>query len=253
MRLGDFTDLAKMYVHRVGYSDVILKALYEHLECNLEGTIVADVGAGTGKLTEGLISLGLKGYAIEPNQAMREEGVRLIGNGSFRWLTGTAESTSLPDKSVNWILMGSSFHWTEPEVALKEFHRVLTPGGAFTAIWNPRDLEACPLQQEIQALIQAQIPNFTRVSSGAKEYTKDIEKKLAYGGYFATPLFMEASHSVKMSKERYLNAWRSVNDIRTQAGEELFEKILESICERLKDVDTLDVPYKTRAWTVKAK
>lgn len=40
--------------------------------------MVADVGAGTGKLTENLIELGLHGYAVEPNDAMRGEGISYI-------------------------------------------------------------------------------------------------------------------------------------------------------------------------------
>jgi hypothetical protein len=36
--------------------------------------LVADVGAGTGKLTENFCQIGLKGYAVEPNQAIRQEG-----------------------------------------------------------------------------------------------------------------------------------------------------------------------------------
>jgi hypothetical protein len=54
-----------------------------------------------------------------------------------------------------------------------------------------------------------------------------------------------------MSKERYMNAWRSVNDIQAQAGSERFEKILKKIEEKISLLEYLDVPYKMRSWTVK--
>lgn len=55
-----------------------------------------------------------------------------------------------------------------------------------------------------------------------------------------------------MSKERYMNIWRSVNDIRVQAGEERFQKILSNIEDILKDYSEISVPYKSRAWTMQA-
>ena len=64
MELGDFTKLAKDYVNRVGYSPTVLRVLRGYIEA-VNGTItsVADVGAGTGKLTQDLEDMGLRGYA----------------------------------------------------------------------------------------------------------------------------------------------------------------------------------------------
>ena len=64
---------------------------------------------------------------------------------------------------------------------------------------------------------------------------------------------MEANHEIAMSKERYLQAWRSVNDIQAQAGPELFNVILDSIEGKIDHLDKVVVPYKTRAWTARAQ
>ena len=68
MKHGDFTELAKYYVDRPGYSLELLKILKNHIirEQGREEVIVADVGAGTGKLTENLEEIGIGGYAVEP-------------------------------------------------------------------------------------------------------------------------------------------------------------------------------------------
>lgn len=254
MELGDFTKLAKDYVNRVGYSDTALRVLRSYVEAQ-NGTIeaIADVGAGTGKLTQDLETLGLRGYAVEPNDAMRAEGIRLFeGKDTFVWSKGFAEATGLPNNSVDWVLMGSSFHWTDAPVALEEFHRILRPNGFFTAIWNPRNLESSPFHMDIELSIQKMVPHLKRVSSGSRSKMQDIETKLLSTPFFKDLFLIEAPHQVVMSKERYMGAWRSVNDIHAQAGDELFEQILKMIEGKISDQEEITVPYLSRAFTVRS-
>ena len=254
MELGDFTKLAKDYVNRVGYSETALLVLKNHITCQ-HGPIeaVADVGAGTGKLTQDLANLGLRGYAVEPNDAMRAEGVKLFeGKDSFVWSKGLAEVTNLPDNCVDWVLMGSSFHWADAPVALEEFHRILRPGGFFTAIWNPRNIESSPLHSGIEAKIREMVPNMKRVSSGSRANMRDMEKKLLSTPFFTDLFLLEAPHEAVMTKERYMGAWRSVNDIHAQAGDQLFEEILQMIEKEISHLDQVVVPYLSRAFTVRS-
>ena len=253
MKHGDFTKLAKDYVNRPGYSKIVLSVIGNYVGMGRDNFRVADIGAGTGKLTENLFELGLSGCAVEPNEAMRAEGVKLFcDNSTFTWYAGAAEDTGLPDNSFDWVLMGSSFHWTDCPRALKEFHRILKKGGFFTAIWNPRDIEGHPLHEKIEAMIYDELPNMNRVSSGSKKNIGDIEERLLSTKYFSDLFFVEASHEEHMSKERYMGIWRSVNDIQVQAGERKFKEILKNIEEIIKPYDEIVVPYKSRAWTVKA-
>lgn len=83
MKHGDFTELAKFYVNRPGYSRVVLECLKNHVFNTLGEGNVADVGAGTGKLTENLAEIGLSGFAVEPNEAMRAEAAKNAGGGLF--------------------------------------------------------------------------------------------------------------------------------------------------------------------------
>ncbi|MDZ4662419.1 MAG: class I SAM-dependent methyltransferase [Pseudomonadota bacterium] len=256
MELGDFSQLAKEYIHRTGYSLSTLKALQAYVKQSVNKTsvVVADVGAGTGKLTENLSEIGLTGFAVEPNDAMRAEGQYLFsGNSQFIWSKGTGEKTGLLDHSVDWVLMASSFHWTNAALALKEFKRILKPKGFFTALWNPRDLDKSTLHLKIEDKIHEMLPELKRVSSGAKSYTKDIESNLTSTGDFKDVLFIESQHEVQMEKPRYLGAWRSVNDIQAQAGPEKFQQILNMIENEIKDFDFVKVPYRTRSWTVQLK
>ncbi len=73
---------------------------------------MADIGAGTGKLTENLTEAGPGGYAVEPNDAMRTEACRNSWEGVI-WSAGTAEETGLADNSVHWALMGNTCLWNQ--------------------------------------------------------------------------------------------------------------------------------------------
>ena len=254
MKHGDFSELARYYSSRPGYSLQALSVIKEFICSSLEkkSLLVADVGAGTGKLTENLSQLGLEGYAIEPNDKMRKVGIELNKCKKFKWIKGSAEVTTLGDNSVDWILMGSSFHWTDAPAALAEFNRVLRPNGFFTAIWNPRDIESSEFHQSIEDKIKQIVPELCRVSSGSANNMKDMNKKLLNTPYFNNLFFVEAPFEVYMSQERYLNVWRSVNDIQVQAGSERFNKILEMIQREIKELDSIMVPYKARAWTVQS-
>ena len=63
---------------------------------------------------------------------------------------------------------------------------------------------------------------------------------------------MEAPHVEVMTKDRYMNTWRSVNDIQVQAGEEGFRRILEKIEQIIREYDEIEVPYLSRSWTVQS-
>lgn len=253
MKQGDFTKLAKDYINRPGYSLDVLRMIGRNAGMDRRDFRVADVGAGTGKLTEDLSQLGLTGCAVEPNDAMRAEGIKAFAkNSAFVWSKGSAEHTGLESNSFDWVLMGSSFHWTNTEEALEEFHRILKPGGYFTAIWNPRNIEGNELHERIEAMIAEEVPELKRVSSGSKNNIGDIESKLLSTKYFKNLIFVEAGYDIAMSRERYIGAWRSVNDIQAQAGPERFEKIISNIMAITESCDEIVVPYKSRAWTVQS-
>lgn len=115
------------------------------------GRTVADVAAGTGKLTRELIATGATVVAVEPVPGMRDVLERVVPG--VRVLDGTAETLPVPDESLDAITVAQAFHWFDVPRALAEFHRVLPPGGRFAVIWNRR-LRDQPLHQAIHALTE---------------------------------------------------------------------------------------------------
>lgn len=62
---------------------------------------------------------------------------------------------------------------------------------------------------------------------------------------------MECDYKEIWSKERYIGAWHSVNDIQAQAGEKRWKEIVAMIENKISSLQNIEVPYKIRAWTAK--
>lgn len=247
---GDYTHLAKHYLHRAGYSRLVLDLLGKYV--GAAGSPIADVGAGTGKLTEDLLALGFRNIvAVEPNCAMRKQGEKSIGSAPVIWKKGSAERTGLRTGSVQWLLMGSSFHWTATGKALKEFNRVLRPGGYCTVLWNPRVIQGFPLHEEIEDLIKSMGPTLKRKSSGVGEFTEHLFETLVSGGWFRNVVYVEACHDVDMTPERFIGLWKSVNDVQSQLGPKKWRDLMVRIEEMTRNNKTITTRYRTRAWTVR--
>jgi SAM-dependent methyltransferase len=99
-------------------------------------TRVLDLGAGTGKLTRQLRERGLEVIAVEPSAGMRDQLRRAVPGVPV--LGGKAEQLPLATGSVDAILVAQAWHWVEPELAVPEAARVLTPGGRLGLLWNRR-------------------------------------------------------------------------------------------------------------------
>ncbi|MBO9534672.1 MAG: class I SAM-dependent methyltransferase [Solirubrobacteraceae bacterium] len=114
------------------------------------GQVVADVGAGTGKLTSVLLAAGREVIAIEPDPQMLDEL-----RAAYPEVAGhvaPAEELPLVDGSVDAVVYAQSWHWVDEGAAGHEAGRVVRPGGTAGAIWNVPDASAADWVAELTAL-----------------------------------------------------------------------------------------------------
>ncbi len=139
MKQGDFTEVAKHYHNRPAYSVMLLDKLIKCVNDTnklLDKLRVVEVGAGTGKLTKILADdFGMNIRAVEPNDSMREEGKNYTKDSNISWCKGSGEDTGIESSSADWVIMASSFHWTDPKKSLPEFARILDDNYYYNAAY----------------------------------------------------------------------------------------------------------------------
>jgi ubiquinone/menaquinone biosynthesis C-methylase UbiE len=117
MRRGFFSDK----VRKVAVSKVDIQA----------GKLAADIGAGTGFITEELVGNGLKVIAIDQSKAMLEEMEKKFGHfDTVEYRIGEFDNLPLQNETVDYIFANMYLHHVDsPQVAIEEMVRVLKPGG----------------------------------------------------------------------------------------------------------------------------
>lgn len=139
--------------YRPGYPPALLRLL--EAECGLtQESLIADVGSGTGILSELFLKNGNRVYGVEPNREMREAGEQLLASyANFVSVDGRAEATTLEDACVDFVTAGQAFHWFDPPGARQEFKRILREGGWAVLAWNDRRTSGTPLLEDYERLL----------------------------------------------------------------------------------------------------
>ena len=127
--------------------------------------MIADIGSGTGILSQLFLENGNTVFCVEPNAEMRRAGdAQLSHYPNYRGIDGTAEATTLADACVDFVTAGQAFHWFDPSKASAEFRRILKPGGWAALIWNERRT----VKTGFNAVYDRFIDRFTGDRSSAK-------------------------------------------------------------------------------------
>jgi ubiquinone/menaquinone biosynthesis C-methylase UbiE len=115
--------ILQQWVYRPAHDEVIAQ-LRAHSSAR-----VADIACGTGILAD-RIERELhpaEVYGVDMSEGMLNEA-RARSTG-VQWLRGPAERLPFDDGALDAVVTTSAFHFFDQPAALREFHRVLSPGG----------------------------------------------------------------------------------------------------------------------------
>ena len=148
--------------YRPGYPADLIPLLQREVGLSPK-TILADVGSGTGLLTELFLRAGNQVFGVEPNPEMRAAAERLLAEWpNFHSIDGTAEQTTLADGSVDGVLVAQAFHWFDHAKTIQEFRRITKPGGFITLIWNARKTAGSLFMADYERIVATYGSDFAR-------------------------------------------------------------------------------------------
>ncbi|MCA1624801.1 MAG: class I SAM-dependent methyltransferase [Acidobacteria bacterium] len=149
-----FSNRVENYVkYRPDYPKEVLDLFRK--EMNLQtSSVVADIGTGTGISAKLFLENGNTVFGIEPNAAMRVAAENYLQDfPNFKNVKGTAEETSLENKTVDFIVAAQAFHWFDKEKTREEFKRILKDKGFVVLMWNERQLDSTEFLRGYECLL----------------------------------------------------------------------------------------------------
>ncbi len=167
-----FNNKTKEYaIGRPSYPTDVLKVMRD-LGIS-EQSSIADIGAGTGLLTNLLGELGCNVLAIEPNEYMLKECRRYCSkNNNIEFIHAPAEDTTLNDNSVDIITIAQAFHWFDKQICKIEFQRILKRNGYVIILFNEMQLDSQLAQEYTGVLHKYKV----KTTAGISEFDPDKEK-----------------------------------------------------------------------------
>ena len=149
---------------RPSYPRSILDFMQENLGLT-KTSVIADIGSGTGKLTQLFLEYGNPTYAVEPNQPMREAAEELLRHyPNFFSVDGASEHSNLAQGQIDHIVAAQAFHWFDIPKTRAEFLRILKPGGKVLLIWNKRVDSASRLMEGYNTFIETFSIDYQKVN-----------------------------------------------------------------------------------------
>jgi SAM-dependent methyltransferase len=154
---------------------------------------------------------------------MRAKANELLkGFANFRSVAATAEATTLPDGSVDFITAGQAFHWFEQAAAKREFTRILKRDGWVVLVWNARRLDATPFLRDYEELLIRYSPDYPVVRH------ENVDDRIA--GFFAPqPMKLASLENVQRFDFEALKGRLCSSSYAPEPGNPNFELVLTDL------------------------
>ena len=190
----------------------VVKILTTYLQAHPQQ--VVDVGCGTGLSSFIWLNEAEQIIGVEPSDDMRAVALKRWKEQNepknLQFIKGLSHQLEMPSDSADIITCSQSFHWMEPQSTLKEFARVLRPGGVFAAydcdwppVFNWKIEEA---YNNLIALADARVKELAEEDKQIHRWSKDEHlRNIRESGLFQYSREIVFHHWDTCDAERYAN------------------------------------------------
>ncbi|UJP11183.1 methyltransferase domain-containing protein [Microbacterium sp. KUDC0406] len=203
-----------------------------------------DLGAGTGKFTERLVSRASRVIAVEPSEQML--AVLRSKLPAVESHVGTAEGIPVADASVDVVTVAQAFHWFDRAPACAEIRRVLVPGGTLGLLWNHSDAR-CTWDRACHRVAHPAVSETDETTSSAADELPG----------FTFVAHTEVAWSERITRADYIARWLTVSSFLAASDDECARMVAE--VERILDADPdtagrdeFDLPQITDVYVYRA-
>lgn len=223
---------------RPGYPEALFDALGP-----LEGALVVEGGCGTGIATRRLIERGARVVGVEVGPKMLRRAIER--SPGLLALQGDAARLPIFEHCADLLCFAQSWHWVDERVRVQEAHRVLHPGGRWTAWWSHARDDGEPWFDAYWDTIEQACPGTLRCQ-------RDINwaEDLAQSGLFS----VEGPNVFPWVREVEIEAW--LTDHRSQSNIATLDEVeqvrllahLRALLQQQFPDGIARVRYETRLW-----
>jgi ubiquinone/menaquinone biosynthesis C-methylase UbiE len=193
--------------YRPTYPDALFAQIALELELP-QTPHVADLGAGTGRASVAMASIGWRVTAVEPGGPMldvlrsraTEEGLPI------ETVQATAEATGLASASFDLATAAQAFHWFDKPAALTEIARIVRPGGGVALFWNVRDEARSPFVADYHRILERYggVAEGKYLQAGRASGRSSTREALAAAEGFVPPELHELRHELPATANGFI-------------------------------------------------
>ncbi|MBO6935178.1 MAG: class I SAM-dependent methyltransferase [Deltaproteobacteria bacterium] len=205
-----------------------------------DGSVVVDIGCGTGISTRQLAGRGWRVIGVDPNAEMLEAAREDSEGVEVEYVRSDAETLALPLERCDAIVGGQAFHWFDLDRCLPRFRELLR-GGTVVAFWNLRD-HADPLMDAYEALLKERCPEYVEV--GAEPRANAVADRFVDAERAFFP------HHQTLDRDAFFGRVWSSSYVRTGVAEdqrEGFDEALGALFDQYAEEGAIRFTYRTMA------
>lgn len=246
--------------YRPTYPDAVFERIRSELGLPARPR-VADLGAGTGRASLAMATLGWQVTAVEPGGPMLDVlAARAADAGlTVDVVVATAEDTGLVSASVDVAIAAQAFHWFDKQAALAEMARIVRPAGGIALFWNVRDEARSPFVADYHRILERYggVAEGKYLQAGRSSGRSATRGAIAAADGFEAPQLHELHHELPASANDFIGMAFTASYIRAldPAAQDRFRgETLELLAHHgHRGDEPFAVPYRVDLWTARRR
>jgi len=245
-----FSDKSGAYAkYRAGYNDEAITKIIAPFQ-HQDVIKVVDIGAGTGIGSHLLAEKGAFVTAVEPNQSMIEAAE---SHPNIEFKQGSAEQSGVSDNSADVVTSFQAFHWFHFKKSLREFRRILKPGGQLALIWNYWDTTDPFTKAYVKLIDDATVKNTDRVEpyDGLTGKIKKLRVRILWKFQYLPYVKKVQRHTYQLSQQMDLEGLIGLAQSQSYIEHEgpLWDELAEGIIRLVDNSESTNLIYSINLFT----